>query len=98
LGRESQQAEKYTRSASAVRVIFRVCGHKGIACTVAFVYTQALLAPLLTVFINTFSGYISFNLFLPERKSQTIFTLELLLLYKNSFHQLSVSPKINNRD
>ena len=45
LGREPQQAEKYTRSASAVRVIFRVCGNKGIACTVAFVYTQALLAP-----------------------------------------------------
>ena len=47
LGREPQQAEKHTRSASAVRVIFRVCGNKGIACTVAFVYTQALLAPLL---------------------------------------------------
>ena len=46
LGREPQQAEKYTRSASAVRVIFRVCGYKGIACTGAFVYTQALLAPL----------------------------------------------------
>ena len=46
LGREPQQAEKYTRSATAVRVIFRVCGNKGIACTVAFVYTQALLAPL----------------------------------------------------
>ena len=46
LGREPQQAEKYTRSAAAVRVIFRVCGNKGIACTVAFVYTQALLAPL----------------------------------------------------
>jgi len=45
LERESQQAEKYTRSATAVRVIFRVCGNKGIACTVAFVYTQALLAP-----------------------------------------------------
>ena len=45
LGREPQQAEKYTRSAAAFRVIFRVCGNKGIACTVAFVYTQALLAP-----------------------------------------------------
>jgi len=45
LGWEPQQAEKYTRSATAVRVIFRVCGNKGIACTVAFVYTQALLAP-----------------------------------------------------
>lgn len=26
--------------------VFRVCGYKCIACTVAFVYTQALLAPL----------------------------------------------------
>jgi len=32
LGREPQQAEKHTRSATAVRVIFRVCGNKGIAC------------------------------------------------------------------
>ena len=46
LGREPQQEEKYTRSVSAARVIFRVCGNKGIACTVALVYTQALLAPL----------------------------------------------------
>ena len=30
LGREPQQAEKYTRSAIAARVIFRVCGNKGI--------------------------------------------------------------------
>ena len=34
LGREPQQAEKHTRSALAVRVLFRVCGYKGIACTV----------------------------------------------------------------
>ena len=44
LGREPQQAGKDTRSATADRVIFRVCGYTSIACTVTkTVYLQMKL-------------------------------------------------------
>ena len=45
LGREPQQAENHQPPEWEKLMVFRVCGNKGIACTVAFVYTQALLAP-----------------------------------------------------
>ena len=43
LGAEASTSRKHTDG----NRVFRVCGYKCIACTVAFVYTQALLAPLL---------------------------------------------------
>ena len=46
LGREPQQAEKHTRSATAVRVIFRVCGYTSIACTVTDLVVFANLVSL----------------------------------------------------
>jgi len=42
LGAEASTSRKHTDG----NRVFRVCGYKCIACTVAFVYTQALLAPL----------------------------------------------------
>ena len=36
IGAEPQQGRKYTRSASAVRVFFRVCGYTDLACQYVF--------------------------------------------------------------
>ena len=55
LGREPQQAENHQPPEWEKLMVFRVCGNKGIACTVAFVYTQALLAPLLQICSAGFS-------------------------------------------
>ena len=44
LGAEASTSRKPSASRKGKLMVFRVCGNKGIACTVAFVYTQALLA------------------------------------------------------
>ena len=55
LGAGASTSRKPSASRKGKLMVFRVCGNKGIACTVAFVYTQALLAPLLQICSAGFS-------------------------------------------